>query len=236
MPDSIYNQFCPVAMAAEILGTRWTLVLLRELIAGSTRFNDLRRGLPRMSPALLSKRLKDLEIAGIVTRAQVSGEPDLFEYRLTEAGRDLKPVIESVGGWGQRWIETEVSLENLDPNLLMWDMRRNINPSPMPQRRNIIQVIFTDLKEAQRNWWFIVQPDQEVDLCSVDPGFDVDLYLSTDLRTMTKIWMGYTTIARTKEQGSLIVTGSRELERNLESWLSLSPFDKDRKACRVSRR
>src|SRR6516225_6997595 len=119
MTDSGYNQFCPVAMAAEILGSRWTLVLLRELVAGSTRFNELRRGVPRMSPALLSKRLKDLEAAGIVTRSQLAGEPDLFEYRLTDAGRDLKPVIEAVGVWGQRWVETEASLENLDPNLLM---------------------------------------------------------------------------------------------------------------------
>ena len=179
-----------------------------------------------MSPALLSKRLKDLEAAGIVKRSPAPGEPDLFEYRLTEAGRDLKPVIEAVGAWGQRWIETEVSLENLDPNLLMWDMRRNIDPDPMPQRRNVIQVIFTDQKEARRNWWLIVEPNREVDLCSVDPGFDVDLYLSTDLRTMTKIWMGYATIGQVKEQGSLIVTGNKELERNLRSWLMLSPFAK----------
>src|SRR6516225_6102326 len=226
MPESSYNQFCPVAMAAEVLGTRWTLVLLRELIAGSTRFNDLRRGLPRISPALLSKRLKDLETAGVVTRCQVAGDPDLFEYQLTEVGRDLKPVIEAVGGWGQRWIETEVSLENLDPNLLMWDMRCNIDPNPMPQCRNVIQVIFTDLPAAQRNWWLIVEPEHEVDLCSVDPGFDVDLYLSTDLRTMTKIWMGYTTIDRAKREGRLNLTGSRQLETAIGHWLTLSPFAK----------
>src|SRR6266481_5950268 len=112
MTESSYKQFCPVAMAAEILGARWTLVLVRELVAGSTRFNELRRGVPRMSPALLSKRLKDLETAGIVTRARVTGAPDLFEYRLTEAGRSLKPVIEAVGIWGQMWLETEASLEN----------------------------------------------------------------------------------------------------------------------------
>jgi DNA-binding HxlR family transcriptional regulator len=229
MTESSYKQFCPVAMAAEVLGARWTLVLLRELVAGSARFNELRRGVPRMSPALLSKRLKDLEAAGIVTRSPLSGEPDLFEYRLTEAGRDLEPVIDAVGTWGQRWLETEASLENLDPDLLMWDMRRNINPVPMPRRRNTIQVIFTDLKEARRNWWLIVQPDQEVDLCSVDPGFDVDLYLSTNLRTMTEIWMGYTTIARAKEQGRLIITGNRQLEVDLASWLSLSPFARVKK-------
>jgi DNA-binding HxlR family transcriptional regulator len=226
MTDNGYNQFCPVAMAAEILGSRWTLVLLRELVVGSTRFNELRRGVPRMSPALLSKRLKDLEAAGIVTRSQVAGEPDLFEYRLTDAGRDLKPVIEAVGVWGQRWIETEASLENLDPNLLMWDIRRNIDPTPMPHRRNTIQVIFSDLKRAQRNWWLIVQPGQEVDLCSVDPGFDVDLYLSTDLRTMTEIWMGYTTIDRAKREGRLNLTGNRQLEAAVGSWLTLSPFAK----------
>ena len=147
MPDSSYNQFCPVAMAAEVLGARWTLLLLRELVSGSTRFNDLRRGVPRMSPALLSKRLKELETAGIVSRAPVSGEPGLYEYRLTEAGRELKPVIEAIGCWGQRWIDLEASLEKLDPNLLMWDMRRNINPTPMPPSRSTIQVIFTDLPE-----------------------------------------------------------------------------------------
>ena len=226
MTDGGYNQFCPVAMAAEILGSRWTLVLLRELLAGSTRFNELRRGVPRMSPALLSKRLKDLEAAGVVTRSQVASEPDLLEYCLTDAGRDLKPVIESVGIWGQRWVDSEASLENLDPNLLMWDMRRNIDPNPMPHRRNTIQVIFSDLKKAQRNWWLIVQPGQKVDLCSVDPGFDVDLYLSTDLRTMTEIWMGYTTIVRAKEQGRLNLTGNRKLEAAVGSWLALSPFAK----------
>jgi DNA-binding HxlR family transcriptional regulator len=229
MPESGYNQFCPVAMAAEILGARWTLVLLRELVAGTYRFNELRRGVPRMSPALLSKRLKDLESAGIVARHKVKGEPGVFEYRLTDAGRELRPVIESIGCWGQRWIESDASLDNLDPNLLMWDMRRNIDPTPMPPRRNTIQIIFSDLKKAQQNWWLIVEPGQEVDLCSVDPGFEVDLYLSTDLRTMTEIWMGYTTIAHAKQQGSLTPTGSRQLEADMGAWMKLSPFAKVKK-------
>src|SRR5262245_29763669 len=198
MTDTSYNQFCPVAMAAEILCSRWTLVLLRELVAGSTRFNELRRGVPRMSPALLSKRLKDLEAQGIVSRVPAPGEPETFEYRLTKAGADLRPVIEAVGAWGQRWIETEASLANLDPTLLMWDMRRRIDPKPMPRRRSTIQVMFNDRPEAQRNWWLIVEPGKPVDLCWVDPGFDVDLYLATDLRTMTEIWMGYTTLAEAK--------------------------------------
>src|SRR6202035_2964477 len=141
MAEGSYNQFCPVAMAAEILCTRWTIVLLRELVAGSTRFNELRRGVPRMSPALLSKRLKDLEAAGIVERSQVAGDPDLHEYSLTAAGKDLRHVVEAIGEWGHRWVKTESSLESLDPNLLMWDIRRNIDTKPMPQRRSTIQVI-----------------------------------------------------------------------------------------------
>src|SRR5689334_8235289 len=127
MAEGSYRQFCPVAMAAEVLCTRWTVILLRELVAGSTRFNELRRGVPRMSPALLSKRLKDLEAAGILTRTQAQGDQDLREYRLTPAGRDLAQVVEAAGVWGQKWITTQSSLEKLDVNLLMWDMRRGIN-------------------------------------------------------------------------------------------------------------
>lgn len=226
MTESSYKQFCPVAMAAELLCGRWTIVLLRELVAGSTRFNDLRRGVPRMSPALLSKRLKDLEAAGIVARTPVAGEPELFEYRLTQAGQDLQPLIEAFGHWGQQWIETEASLANLDLSLLMWDIRRNLDPAPMRRSRTTIQFIFTDQQEARRNWWLIVEPDQEVDLCSVDPGFDVDLYLSTDLRTMTEIWMGYATAAQARDKGRLIITGDRQLEADLQSWMRLSAFAK----------
>ena len=224
--DGAYNQFCPVAMAAEIIGSRWTLVLLRELLAGSTRFNDLRRGVPRMSPALLSKRLKELEGAGIVERSKVTGESGVFEYRLTKSGRDLRAVVEAVGIWGQRWIETEASLDNLDPNLLMWDMRRNLDPRPMPTRRSVIQVIFADLPASKKNWWLIVSPGDGVDLCSVDPGFDVNLYVSTDVRTMTQVWMGYITLAQEKGNGRLTTTGDRQLEATMKNWLNLSPFAK----------
>jgi DNA-binding HxlR family transcriptional regulator len=224
MAEGGYKQFCPVAMAAEILCTRWTMVLLRELVAGSTRFNELRRGVPRMSPALLSKRLRDLEAAGIVTRKAIAGEPGVYEYRLSAAGKDLQPVIEAIGLWGHKWIETRSSLNNLDPNLLMWDMRRNIDPAPMPDARSVIQFIFKDQAESRRNWWLIVRPDEPVDLCWSDPGFDVDLYLATDLRTMTEIWMGYTPIARARDEGRFISTGSRQLDATLQTWLGLSTF------------
>lgn len=225
MAEGSYSQFCPVAMACEILCTRWTLIVLRELVCGSTRFNELRRGVPRMSPALLSKRLKELEAAGIVARLKSAAGPDLYEYRLTAAGQELKPIIEQVGLWGHRWITTQSSLENLDPSLLMWDIRRRIVPQAMPsRRRHTIQIILKDLPENRRNWWLVVGPGDEVDLCVIDPGFEVDLYLVTDLRTMTEIWMGYTTIARARQNDSLVVTGSRALEAGLADWLGLSSF------------
>jgi len=224
MAEGSYKQFCPVAMASEILCTRWTVVLLRELVAGSTRFNELRRGVPRMSPALLSKRLKDLENAGLVKRSRGTRGPDAYEYALTEAGKDVAEVVIAVGRWGQKWIQTGASLQNLDPNLLMWDIRRNIDTKPMPTRRSTIQFIYSDLPKAKRNWWLVVDPPDAVDLCSIDPGFDVDLYVVTDLRTMTAIWMGYTTVAAAKRDGKLTATGERSLESKMQTWLKLSPF------------
>jgi len=224
MSDGSYSQFCPVSMAAEIICSRWTLLVLRELVLGSTRFNELRRGLPNMSPALLSKRLKELEAAGIVMHIAAQGESGALEYRLTEAGGEMRPIIESIGVWGHRWVTTEATLKNLDANLLMWDIRRNIDTEPMPPRRNVIQFIFNDRPSSERNYWLIVEPGNEVDLCLVDPGFDVDLYVSTDLRTMTEVWLGYTAIGRASEDGRLALAGSSNLAADLRTWLKLSVF------------
>ena len=229
MAEGSYKQFCPVAMASEIVCTRWTLVLLRELVAGSTRFNDLRRGVPRMSPALLSKRLKDLEEAGIVARVAVRDEPDVFEYHLTRAGHDLKAVVWAVGSWGQRWVETSLSLKNLDPSLLMWDMRRNIDPTPIPKRRCVVQFQYPELPSSRRDWWLVVEPNKEVDLCSIDPGFDVDLYVTTDLKTMTSIWMGVLPVRDAISSGRITLTGNRQLGEDMQTWLKLSPFAAEKK-------
>jgi DNA-binding HxlR family transcriptional regulator len=229
MTQGSYKQFCPVAMAAEILCTRWTVVLLRELIAGSTRFNDLRRGVPRMSPALLSQRLKELDAAGILMRKPVRGEPGVFDYHLTPAGRELGPLVEQFGVWGQRWVETEPSLEHLDVQLLMWDMRRSLNTTPMPRRRSVIHFQYPEMNAQQRAWWLIVAPNAPVDLCSVDPGFDVDLYVATDLRTMTAIWMGLDTVRKARADQRMLLTGDKLLATDMQTWLGLSHFAKERK-------
>ncbi|GMG82917.1 helix-turn-helix domain-containing protein [Paralimibaculum aggregatum] len=227
MSQAGYKQFCPVSMAAEILCTRWTLVLLRELIAGSTRFNDLRRGLPRMSPTLLSQRLRELQEAGVVERRPVHGESGMMEYRLTEAGRDLEGVVMAVGGWGQRWVESRASLRNLDPSLLMWDMRRNLDPRPLPKRRVVIQITYPELPASKRTWWLCVEPDGTVDLCWSDPGFEVDLHVTTDLRTMTGIWMGLTTVRA--EHSRIEMFGDSEIAGGMQDWLGLSPFAREKR-------
>lgn len=222
-----YRQFCPVAMAAEIVCTRWTPLILRELVSGSTRFSDLHRGLPRISPTLLSKRLKQLEEAGVIKRF-ISSNPETIEYRLTPAGEELKTVVFDLGTWGQRWIETRNSLKNLDPSLLMWDMRRNLDPTPMPSRRYVIQIVYPELTPGRRNWWLIVEGGT-TDLCNVDPGFDVDLYVSTDLRTMTAIWMGLSTVDAEVNSGQLHLTGDERVKTTMQQWLGLSPFATEKK-------
>jgi len=229
MTQGSYRQFCPVAMAAEVLCTRWTIVLVRELVAGSTRFNDLRRGVPRMSPALLSKRLKDLEEAGILRRVASAREPGIWEYHLTRAGRELEAVIRSIGIWGQHWVEAQPSLKNLDPALLMWDMRRNLDPTPLPNRRCVVAFVYPELPPAHRRWWLVIEPQAEVDLCLIDPGYDVDLYVTADLQTMTAIWIGLTTVRAAVDSGKLVLTGDRRLARHMQAWLGLSPFAVEKK-------
>ena len=217
-----YKQFCPVAMAAEILCSRWTLVLMRELIAGSSRFNELRRGVPKMSPSLLSQRLRELELAGIVTRKPSRTEKGSYEYALTPAGRDVRQIVEAMGFWGQKWVDSEQSLQNTDPTLLMWDMRRNLNPEPLPKRRVTIEFTYPEQPSSKRRWWLVIEPDGEVDLCWADPGFPVDLHVSSSLRSMTAVWMGLTTVAR--EKNNIRIEGDREVARSMQTWLGLSPF------------
>jgi len=227
MTQGSYKQFCPVAMAAEVLCTRWTIVVLRELIAGTTRFNDLRRGVPRMSPALLSQRLKELEASGVIMRKAMKKEAGVYEYHLTAAGHDLKDVVMGMGNWGQRWIKSELSLQHLDAQLLMWDMRRNLDTQPMPESRSVISFQYPD-QSSHRSWWLVVEPETGTDLCSIDPGFDIDLYVSSDLKTMTSIWMGLDTVRNALSSNRLLLTGDKKLARNMQTWLGLSPFAKEK--------
>jgi DNA-binding HxlR family transcriptional regulator len=214
-------------MASEIICSRWTALVLRELLSGSTRFNDIRRGVPRMSPTLLSKRLKELVEVGVVVERQ-TGQAGIVEYRLTEAGNDLNRVIMSLGVWGQRWIESSISLKNLDPSLLMWDMRRNLAPPVIPDRRCTVKFVYPELSAGRKTWWLVID-GSEVDLCSVDPGYDIDLYVSSSLRSMTSVWMGISTLKAEIEAGNILLTGDQAVARSMHGWLGLSPFAKEKR-------
>jgi hypothetical protein len=154
-------------------------------------------------------------------------ERGVFEYHLTEAGKDLREVVVAMGMWGQKWVESSLSLRNLDPSLLMWDMRRNLNPDPLPKRRVVIQFQYHDLPSTKRDWWLVIEPGGDVDLCWADPGFDIDLVVTTDLRTMTAIWMGLTSVRAEAERFEF--TGTREISKAMQTWLGLSPFAVQRK-------
>jgi DNA-binding HxlR family transcriptional regulator len=205
--------------------------VLREMYAGSTRFNELRKGVPLMSPTLLSKRLKELENSGVVERVQIA-EPAVFDYQLTAAGQDLQSIVMAMGVWGQRWVETQSSLKNLDPSLLMWDMRRNLDPTPIPHKRCVIQFLYPELTGKQRYW--LVVDRGAVDLCLIDPGFEVDLYPVADLRAMTAFWMGLTTVCAEAQAARLKLTGDPSLKPSMQPWLGLSPFAKEKSASQRS--
>ena len=216
-----YGQFCPVAKAAEVLAERWTFLVLRELILGSTRFNDLRRGVPLMSSSLLAQRLRFLEREGVVERRPARAGRG-FEYHLTAAGRELEPVIMQLGG-GARWVRSRLGAEDLDVALLMWDMHRNVRPEQFPARRVVVAFEFTDVPQGKRHWW-LVSDGRTADLCLTDPGFEVDLLLVSDLRTMTAIWVGDLSLGAALASGALAAEGPSELRRRLEAWLALSPL------------
>ena len=223
-----YGQFCPIAMAAEILCSRWTMLVVRELLSGSSRFNDLRRGVPLMSPTLLSKRLKELEDAGVIVSVPTT-QRGVVEYRLTEAGEGLRPVVMSLGNWGLRWVESSLSLKNLDPSLLMWDMRRNLDPTPLPARRCTINFLYPEVRSGKRSWWLVVDGDT-VDLCSSNPGFEIDLYVRSSLRSMTAVWMGLSTVQKEVDAGQIEMIGDRTLAQSMQRWLGLSVFAKETRA------
>lgn len=219
--QNLYGQFCPVSMASEVICTRWTPLILRELLCGSTRFNEIRKGVPKMSPTLLSKRLKELEAAGVVEA--VAAEGGHGEYRLTQAGEELKPLVLGIGRWGQRWVESRLSLRNLDPSLLMWDIRRNFEPDPRPEHRFTVQFRYRQAREQLQDWWLVVEPG-DIDLCKFDPGFEVDVLVDADLRSMTAVWMGLTPLPEAVAAGKIRFDGAPRSARQVQSWLKLSVF------------
>ncbi len=213
-----YGQFCPVAKAMELLDERWTMLVVRELLMGSRRFSELQRGVPRMSPALLSKRLRHLARAGVIERRR---DGDGIRYLLTPAGRELLPVVEAVGRWGARWIG-ELGDEDLDPHLLLWDMHRNLDVAAMPDRGAVLHFQFDDVPPPADRWWLVSRPDG-VDVCDADPEVPVTVTIRSPLRVMVRLWRGDVSWSSALRSG-LTLHGPSWARRDLPGWLRLSTF------------
>lgn len=219
--SSEFGQFCPVALASETLTQKWMLLIVRELCAGAARFSDIRRGVPRISATLLKQRLDTLERAGLVARARVEGIA-APTYALTEAGEDLRPVLASIGAWGQRWAR-EIRPEDLDPGWLVWAMHRRLDVAAMPLGRTVIEIVFKDGPARQRRFWLVSQ-NGLVDVCLKAPGFDADVTVRVGLLVMAEIWRGLRPIAAEIRAGRLEVEGKAALCRAFPRWLMLSVY------------
>lgn len=213
---SRYGQFCPVAVASEIFAERWTPIILRELVLGSRGFNDIHRGVPRISRALLAKRLRELTASGVIEAAEGG-------YRLTDAGQELGEVVKSLGAWGARWT-APVQRDRLDARLLTWDMRRRFDVERLPEARTVVRFDFRGVPaghKAPRTFWFVLERP-EVDLCIIEPGFEVDLYVDADLATFSRVWLGEMPLRQVIREGAVKLSGARDAVREFPSWLLLS--------------
>ncbi len=216
-----YGQFCPIAKAAEILGERWTILIIRELLFGSTRFTDLQRALAQLSPTLLTKRLHQLQDCGLVVRKNLP-QQRRAEYHLTPAGRELRPIVLGLSKWGMRWARGQMADDELDVQLLMHHVCLRLDATQLPGGRTVVEFIFAGLPTFSR-WWIVVEGPRDRELCVHNPNQPVDVRLRTDLRTLAEIWAGDTEIRIAKKDGRLRVEGDLALIRTLPSWLRISP-------------
>lgn len=215
-----YNQFCPVAQACSVLSERWTVLIVRELLCGSTRFSELQRGVSRISPTMLATRLKELEAAGLVVRRGGAGRA--AAYHLTPIGRELEPIVFAIGAWGLRWTKGRIADDELDVELLMTDIGRRIDAAGLPGGRTVLRFRFTDVAEFSQ-WWLVIGGGA-VDVCVDDPGEDADLSFVTTVRVMAEVWMGRRVLADALSTGDLRVSGDASLRRTLSRWFVLHPY------------
>lgn len=208
-----YGQYCPITRALEVLGDRWTLLIVRDLLVGAHRFNELARGLPRLSRGLLSKRLDQLERDGLVERRDDG-------YHPTPACEELRTLVFGLAEWGARWAFGEPRPDELDPVLLMWKIRAGVDPAPFGPGRTVIHVRLPGASPGR--FWLLVEP-HDVSLCFTDPGFDTDLLVDTTLGVLYQVWLGRLPLAAAAREGLVRLEGPRELVRALPAALRLSP-------------
>lgn len=214
-----YGQFCPVAKAVDVIGCRWALLVVRELLSGPARFGGLQRGLSRCPPATLAKRLRELEVAGVVVR---TADRDGISYALTEAGNELYGVVEGLGTWGQRWARSSYPPDELDAEALLWDVRRFLDPRGLGIDRTTIQLEVSTPGHSRRLFWMVVAPEG-VDLCVVDPDRAVDVVVEADLRALTRAWMGDTSLVEVIQEGAVVLRGPERLVERIPGWWGQHP-------------
>ncbi len=216
-----YGQFCPIAKASEVLGEKWTFLILRELLMGSCRFNELQRGLSFISPALLTRRLRSLEENGLLIRRRIQGGRG-NEYFPTKASEELLPILMDLGEWGLRWAKENLTDEDYDVGFLMQCLRRSVDTKQLVGKETIIKFKFLDIKDNP-DWWLIVKADN-VDICLKDPGKDVNVFFTTRVKTMTQVWLGQKSYRSVMEDEEMMVVGDVPLTRSISRWLTNSPF------------
>ncbi len=222
-----YGQFCPIAKATEILGERWSVLIVRELLMGGRRFTELQRGLGDISPALLTARLKSFEAEGLLVKRRISGQRG-YEYFPTSSCEALLPVVIAMGEWGLCWQRDKLTRDDFDIEFLMFYLERSIDSAQLPGDSTVIQFKFKDLAD-QTNWWLLVDGDK-VDVCITPPGRDIDIYFTTTTRTMHDLWMGDRSYRDAMQSGDLIVEGEAALTRRISSWLRPSQFAESQRA------
>jgi len=215
-----YGQYCPVARAAEILADRWTVLIVRELLADVRHFNELERGLPRMSRTLLAERLRRLQQTGVLERRGAArGKPT--EYRLTAAGRELQRIIDVFGDWGARWAFGPPRPSELDPVILLWWMRRRVATDRVARARIVVQFDFR--RTPQRSYWLVIEP-HDVSVCLKQPGFDVDVIVTADIMTFYQVWLGRLSLAEAVRKNAVQLDGAPADIRAFPSWFAWSPM------------
>lgn len=216
-----HNQFCPIAKAMDLLGEKWTMLLIRELLLGGRRFGEFQRGLPGISPTLLTKRLVQLEEAGLILKKRVSGQRS-YEYFPTRSCEELFPVLEQVGTWGMRWARSQLTEQDFDVGLLMLYMERSIDPTELVGKQTVLRFNFSDVEDIP-HWWIVVS-EGDVDVCIHDPGKEVDVYFNTCVRTMAEVWMGDISYKKAISEGKLQLVGPKVLTSTVQKWLKPSLF------------
>lgn len=223
MPSKPYGLICPITHAAEVLEPRWTMPILTEMWAGSTRFNDIRRGIGNISPALLSRRLKQLEALGLIERFEdlASGTVD---YLRTQRAIDLEPALNALAAWAQCNVEARTALADADVATLMWKMRDYIVTEELPNRQVVIRFHFVDPGLEYQTYWALSRPGMPVEICTAIPDFDIDLYIETSKVSLMAVLLGRSTAAREITHQRLFLSGDARLERTLERWLRISDY------------